>query len=299
MRAALRSIAAGALLLLQLALASPAARADIPGTWSIEPSAGADAANLTLRFAIAATGSRHTTSFAIDPAALGIREALAGRRETGVRFVLSREAGSFACTGFAGNGRGAGSVVFTASDAFLHAMRERGFAGLDEEDALIGAAVDLAVRFVDDLIGAGYHRPSYRMLVVLRSMGIDGPYVRAVRAAFGRSAPLDAEQLIPLRSLDVSPRYLMDLRDAGLPPATPEAAIRARSLRVDAPYVRGLGRAGYAHLDFEDVLRLRAIGIDGAYIERVEAHGFPHPSLEQLIELKTMRIISLLAAPGR
>jgi len=286
-----RFIAAGALLLVQLALTSPAALADVPGTWSIRTSTNGAGANLTL-VVDEPKGSSDTSSFPVDPESLGLRDALAAERERHVEFVLRREAGSFACSGLAGRSHGAGTFLFTPNDAFVAGMRERGFTNLSASDIVLAAVVNLVLHFVDDVFGAGYHHLSYRMLIVLRSLGIDGPYMRAMQAAFAAPEPIDPEQLIPLRSLGVSPQYLSELRDAGLPLSGPDDAIRARALHVDAPYVLGLGHAGYAHLGFEDVLRLRSVGIDAGFIERVEAHGFAHPTLEQLIRLKTMKIVS-------
>jgi hypothetical protein len=281
-------------LLLQLALATVAMAAGIPGTWSLEASREGGRANFTLRADDPGSRSHNVSSHDIDPAELGLRAALSASAESKVAFTIVRDAGSFACSGVAGGGRAAGTFVFTPSEAFLAAMRERGYPELSAHQALQAASLDLTLAFVDGLIAAGYRGLPFEKLIAFRALGIDGDYARAMQGAF-RGKTISAEDLIPLRALGVNERFVGEMRDAGLDVPGPKDAVRLRALNVDLAYVRELAAVGYAHLSFEAVMQLRALGIDAAYIKRVQAHGFPHPTIEELVRLKALNVVRLKA----
>jgi uncharacterized metal-binding protein len=290
MRAAVKSLAA-LVLLVQLALTATIAAAGTSGTWSIETRRDGDA---TLTLTTSPPGERGSSinSHDVDVAALGISHALSAADRSAVEFTLAREAGLLVCTGTAGNGAASGAFAFTASIQYVARMRERGYTDLSGEDLLRAATLNITTAFVDGIIAAGYPRLPFEKLIPFRALGIDGPYLRAMREAF-RERGLRADDAIPLRALGATAHYVQDMRDAGLSIAEPEDAIRARALNIDLEYVREVSATGYARLPFEDLARLRALGIDAAYIKRVQAHGFAHPSIEELIRLKTLNVIAL------
>jgi hypothetical protein len=199
----------------------------------------------------------------IDLAALGLTSSqLNSSTLRPLTFTLAREAGSFACTGSAGLGRGGGDYVFTPNETFLGKMRERGYAGLTSDQQLRAAVVDVTVGFVDRIAAAGYGRLAYDKLVAFRAIGVDDDYIRAIRMLL--SGPLvSASDMIALRALN-----------------------------VDVAYLSALASVGYPHVSTQEAVQLRALGIDAAYIKRVATHGFSHLPIEQLVRLKALNVIS-------
>jgi hypothetical protein len=227
---AARQLAAVALLLVQVALASSKALADIPGTWSIQ-SASRGEVRLTLHDDDERLGSHDVSSFSVDPDGLDIRAELASTSDAKIAFTLAREAGSFACSGIAGRGRGGGIFAFTPSTTFFTLMRERGYSELTAQDALRAAGLNLAVSFVDGLAGAGYGHLPFPTLIVFRALGIDATYVRAMQAALGPDS-VDAQKLISLRALGIDAAYIKRVQAHGFEHPTIDQLIRLKALQV-------------------------------------------------------------------
>ena len=281
---------AALVLLVQFALFSAAGAENLAGTWSIAELRDGRI-RLTLETGDSTTRSHGVDSHDIDARALGLSAALAAKVPGPVSFSLARDAGSFACAGVAGNGKGRGTFSFAPSDAFVAALRERGYPPFSLEQLLHAAMADVTIDFVDGLRAAGFGRVSYEKLIPLRALGVDRAYARSMRDVF---PDIGAETLIPLRALGVSETYVKAMRDAGLNVATSGDAIRLRALDLDLAYVRDLNAVGYGHLSTENLLQLRALGIDAAYIRRVQAHGFAHPTIEELIRLKALDVVSIV-----
>lgn len=260
--------------------------ATINGTWSIAPSSAPGDVYLELR--IDEPSHHNSRGRDVPLSSIGLSERQL-HSEQRVTFSIVRNAGTFVCDGTLNDGRGGGSMSFTASSAWTQAMSGRGYT-VSEEQQVSAAMIDLSVSYVDSLAAAGYSHVPYEKLVALRALGVDQSYIRSMRAAFGGGS-IDAEQLISLRALGVTEAFVEGIGAAGTTISSPQQAVQFRALHVDAAFVRDMANAGYVHLSPEELVQLRALGIDAAYVERVKAHGFGHPTIDQLVRMKAMKIL--------
>ena len=232
---------AALVLLVQLALTGLSARENVTGKWTIEPARDQRRVNLVLLTSDGRNSHGHSIdSDELDPGVLGLLPALSASAQRHVDFTLAHEAGDFACSGTAGNGRGSGTFVFAPSERFLEKMRARGY-DLTLKQTLQAAMLDLTVGFVDEVIAAGYRGLPYEKLIVFRAIGIDGTYIRSTQGAFPGKG-VSADDLIPLRSLGVTGRFVDEMRAAGFDVRDSQEAIRLRAVGVDPAFARDIGR---------------------------------------------------------
>lgn len=248
----------------------------------------------------------------------GLPADAAAAAKTNVNFNIVREAGTFACEGFFREGRGAGFWTLTPSQAFVAAMRSRGYDQLTDEDLLKAALHNLTAKYVDDLKAAGYDRLDFKQLnralthgvtpqyirelqaagyegltmeelVRARNHSVDAAYIREVRSMGFDRQPL--EKLIRLRNHDINQEFINQMRSAGFDNLSIEQLIRLRNHDITPEFVNGLKAEGYAEISPETAVRLRNHNVDREFIRRVKAKGFTGLSLEQLIRLRNNDII--------
>ena len=143
-----------------------------------------------------------------------------------VRFVLRRDAGSFAFDGTARDGVAAGVCSFTASPTFGAELAKRGVSGLTSEDQLQLALHDVGLAFVDELRTQKYATPSVADLVKAGQHGVNVEYLRGMGALGYSTGTL--EPLITLRDHGVTPDYAKGLASFGYSQAA-DRAVAARA----------------------------------------------------------------------
>ena len=265
------------------------AQESLSGTWSISRERAAQTVHLDLRTTNASGEEHDQNSNDVPLRDLGLTPAqLESSAGNHVAFALRREAGSVDFDGWLGSGTGGGRFTFAPSSAYVRAMRARGYTIDNSHLVLAAALLDITTAYADRIEAANLGRAEFEKLIAFRALGIDTPYIAQMRARF---QGVDADNVISLRALNVTPEYLSELRSLGLDPQTAEEAVELRALHIDAAYVRDLASAGYTHLAPHDLVEMKALGIDAAYIRRVEAHGFHHLPVGKLIETKAMGVI--------
>lgn len=137
--------------------------------------------------------------------------------------------------------------------------------------------------YIDELASAGYTNLTADQLIELKSLDITGDYIRGVEEA-GFPHPT-VRELVQLRSLNVQPDYIRALR-AHYGQLGIEDIVRLKALGVTPEYAAQMANAGYPNLSARELERLRAVGVDPAFVERANAHGFHNLSVDQLIRLK-------------
>ena len=232
-------LAGGAALLSILACAAPTAAADplilSDVSWVAEPAGGKKGAP---RVRI-----RHKQSSS-DQALDGSRpyfaaaEAVLGQTTPGpVRFTVTHDAGTLACTGTLTRAfEGKGECSFTSDPGFERALGDRGLSPDRRSTLLAMLMVDATIELADGLAKEGVR-------------------------------PKDADDLIAAAALEVSPDYIRDLRSESLVLTDVEDAIACKALGVDGAYVRGLAAAGYRKLSADEVVGMKAMGVTGAYAQ--------------------------------
>nr|WP_294814234.1 M56 family metallopeptidase [uncultured Sphingomonas sp.] len=82
---------------------------------------------------------------------------------------------------------------------------------------------------------------------------------------------IDADQIIEMRALGITPGFKRSMAQAGLPGLTVDQLMQARSLGITPEYVRDMRAAGLS--DFEELTSARALRIDPAYIGAMRRLG--------------------------
>jgi hypothetical protein len=229
-----------------------------------------------------------------------------------VTFQIAREPGTFACSGSAGEGSGAGQFTYAPSSRFDDALSSRGFgrpsyqqslelaiAGttLAFAEQLRGSAQHVSVgdlvrvvqhgvnpRYVAELAALGYKTGSLDQLVKLRDHGVTTDFIKAVQAAGYRN--LSPEDLVRLADHGVRERYISEMRAAGYTQVTADQLVALRDHGVTPRYVGDLAAAGYKNLSADDLVALRDHGVSVSFVDRLKAHGYTNLSVRDLIRLR-------------
>ncbi|MBO9696729.1 MAG: hypothetical protein J7499_11075 [Sphingopyxis sp.] len=231
--------AGGAALLSILACSAATAAADplVLGDvrWVAEPAGGKKGApRLRIRH------KQSNSDQALDGSRADFADAQAalGRGTAGpVRFTVTHDAGTLACTGTLTRAfEGAGECRFTSDAGFERQLSDRGLSPGQRSTLLAMLMVDATIDLADGLTREGVR-------------------------------PKDADDLIAAAALDVRPDYIRDLKSEALVLTDIDDAIACKALGVDGAYVRGLAAAGYRKLDAEEVVSMKALGVTGDYAQ--------------------------------
>jgi len=282
------------------AFAAQAARADIDivsgPQWAITNVSDDGHAQLQLSFSSGPIGDVHgrgtghisvnnaewdSVSEPVEANALGVsKERLRGAIGP-IAFTVKREAGTFACSGSAGGGSGAGLYVYTRSAAFDEALASRGFARPTERQSVVLAMHDLTVAFVDE-----YMRPAHAStvdLVHVAEHGIGPEYVRALAAAGYHIATIDG--LVRMRDHGVSPESIAEFKAAGYGNLSADDFVALADHGVRPHLLHALADAGYPHFSAADLVRLADHGVNDDFIAEFAKGGQTRPSADELVRL--------------
>jgi len=121
-------------------------------------------------------------------------------------------------------------------------------------------------------------------LIQMRAVGVTPDYKRALAQA---GLPgLTTDQLMQARALDVTPEYVRDMRAAGMAKSF-EQILNARALRLDPGYLGEMRRLGVQG-SIDDYQGMIALGVTPQYVRRLRARGINVTSPDKLTELKAL-----------
>ncbi|HSS19889.1 MAG TPA: hypothetical protein VLL54_07435 [Pyrinomonadaceae bacterium] len=184
-----------------------------------------------------------------------------------VHFTLVREAGTIDCEGSFQNGSGAGSYRFTGSQAFLTAMKSRGFdfekdtnKWHDSEDRLFtAAALNITTAQADDLLSAG----------------------------FGK---LDVDDLFKAAIFKVDSKFMREMKDTGFPNMGMEELVKARIFKIDANFVRQATQMGFAKESFEGLVKMQIFKVTPEFLSDLRNEGLTDLSVEEAVKLRIFKV---------
>ncbi len=107
-------------------------------------------------------------------------------------------------------------------------------------------------------------------LITLRTAGVDPKYIEEMRGA--GLGELSLDDLASLGVQGVTPAYLRSLREAGVDVHSPETAVALSVQGVSAEYVKALAAAGYSHLRAHELIRLKVSGVDADFIRELSKY---------------------------
>ena len=208
-----------------------------------------------------------------------------------VRFSLVREAGTIDCEGSFQNEKGTGTFRFTPSQAFVSAMKSRGFdfekgpPSTDEvrfEDRLFtAAALNVTTALADDLLSAGFGKLDVSDLFKAAIFKIDSAFMREMKATGFPN--LDMEDLVKARIFKIDAKLVSQAAQMGFEKEGFESLVKLQIFKVTPEFLTEVRNEGLTNLSIEEAVKLKIFNIDAAFIRKAKAEGVPL-TVERLVE---------------
>jgi hypothetical protein len=186
-----------------------------------------------------------------------------------VRFSLVREAGTIECEGSFQNQKGSGTFRFAGSQAFVAAMKSRGFdfekssRNSDErepENRLFAATVlNVTTATADDLLSAN----------------------------FGK---LDVGDLFKATIFKINSAFMREMKATGFPNLDFDDLVKARIFKIDANFVRDAARMGFDKQPFESLVKMSIFKVTPQFVSEVQSEGLSNLSIEEIVKLRIFKI---------
>lgn len=161
-----------------------------------------------------------------------------------VQFHLRNEAGDITFDGTFRNGDGAGQFTFAPNSSYFQQVR--------------GLGIEVEPRQKDRSEEDELFRFTLQDLTVA--------YLREMHAIYPDATLLE---LYRLRSVNVTPAWLREMREVGVKIESANDAKRLAGSGVNAAFVREMAEAGYRNLTARQLMRLRSSGVDAKFIREM------------------------------
>ena len=145
--------------------------------------------------------------------------------------------------------------------------------------------------WLDEIQSEGYQGLNVDQLIALKVHGVNGEYIRQIRAA---GLQLTADQLVAFRVHGVTADFINELKQVGLRDLKADDLVALRVHGADPPWIRQIQSLGYPNLSVDNVVALRVHGVTPAFIREAHSHGLKDVTLDQLIQLKQLGILKTL-----
>ena len=207
-----------------------------------------------------------------------------------VKFSLVREAGTIECEGSFQNGKGSGTFRFTGSQAFVSAMKSRGFDFETEsstdrdrfEDRLFTAtALNITTALADDLSSAGFGKLEVGDLFKAAIFKIDSTFMREMKASGYPNMGMD--ELVKARIFKIDAKFVREATQMGFGKEPFESLVKMQIFKVTPEFIAEVRNEGLTGLSVEEVVKLRIFKIDGEFIRKAKADGVPL-EVERLVQ---------------
>jgi hypothetical protein len=143
--------------------------------------------------------------------------------------------------------------------------------------------------WLDEIQSEGYRNLSVDQLIALKIHGVDGEYIRNIRAA---GLQPTADQLVAFRIHGVTAEFIAELKQIGFEDLEPDQLVALRIHDADPAWIREIESLGYSDLSAEKIVELRIHGVTPEFILEARNHGLDELSLDQLIQLKIHGILN-------
>ena len=272
-----------------LAVASASAQKVTSGEWSA--SAGhKDENKINLNFKLVTDeGSKSQYGSDYELSELGLtKEQVANGGP--VRFRIAREAGTIDCEGTFQTGKGSGTFQFTPNQAFVSAMKTRGYDFEAESDGrnrhsgdrlFTAATVNVTTALADDLATGGFGKLNIDDLFKAAIFKIDSPFMREMKASGYPN--LGMEELVKARIFKIDGEFLREVTQMGFDKQPFEDLVKMRIFKVTPEFITEVKNEGLTNLDMEELVKLRIFKIDSAFIRQARAEGVPM-EVEKLVQ---------------
>ena len=209
-----------------------------------------------------------------------------------VKFSITREAGSVECEGSFQDGKGSGAFRFIGSQAFVSAMKSRGFdfeknppSTLSDEDRFenrlfTAMALNITTALADDLLSAGFGKLEVGDLFKAAIFKIDSGFMREMKASGYPN--LGMEELVKARIFKIDSKFVREATQMGFGKEPFESLVKMQIFKVTPEFIAEVRNEGLSDLSVEEIVKLRIFKIDGEFIRQAKAEGAPL-EVEQLV----------------
>ena len=129
-------------------------------------------------------------------------------------------------------------------------------------------------------------------LEVLAPFELDEPDPQTPAQSGGAKGPraeLSVDQIVKMKTHNVTPEFIESIRRAGFENLTADEAIRLRSLGIDDAFIRQARSwqgTGASTLSINEIVQLKVSGVSAEYIESMKRTGYDNLSIRQLARLR-------------
>ncbi|GAA4337679.1 M56 family metallopeptidase [Flaviaesturariibacter amylovorans] len=109
-------------------------------------------------------------------------------------------------------------------------------------------------------------------------------------AGAGTYSDRDVDDMVAMKSLNVTEEYIRSIREAGFPDLSNRQAISFKSLGVTADYINGLRAMGFSNLRANDVTGAKSVHVTADFVKGFAAVGFGGLKLDHYISFKALGI---------
>lgn len=283
--AVITSLAAGA----WMASWNVAAQSTMTGTWTASLSKDNSKINLNFERQRDRGGKhKHGQNFEFsDLQGLSREQALSGGP---VSFSLVREAGRIDCEGNFQDGKGSGTFRFTGNQAFVSAMKSRGF-DFDQENArderhsedrlFAATTLNVTTALADDLLSAGFGKLGVEDLFKAAIFKIDSNFMREMKGSGFEN--LGMEELVKARIFKIDANFVRQVSQIGFAKEPFESLVKMQIFKVTPEFITEVRNEGLTNVEVEDIVKLRIFKIDANFIRQAKADGVPL-EVERLVQ---------------
>ncbi len=207
-----------------------------------------------------------------------------------VQFSLVREAGRIDCEGTFQNGKGSGQFRFTGNQAFVSAMKSRGFnfeesssdKNYESENRLFAATtLNVTTALADDLLSANFGKLDVGDLFKAAIFKVDSKFMREMKASGFPN--LGMEELVKARIFKIDAAFVTHVTQMGFDKEPFESLVKMRIFKITPEFIIEIRNEGLMDLQIEDIVKLRIFNIDGEFIRKARAEGVPL-EVEKLVQ---------------
>ncbi len=153
-----------------------------------------------------------------------------------------------------------------------------------QQSADQGPAETKAGSYIDSMKSAGLGDLSIDELIALKTQDVTPEYVRGLRE---QGVDVDINNIIAMRVQDVTPEYIKDFHAAGLKP-NQNQLVALKVQGADAAYYRGLKDAG-VDADVDRLIAMKVQDVTPEYVRELHASGF-NVTAHEVIAMKVQDV---------
>ena len=267
-----------------------AAQSAITGEWTASPGKNDSKINLSFE-RNSDKGRKHQIGQSYEFAELQGLTREQASRDGAVKFSLVREAGTIECEGSFQSGKGSGTFRFNPSQAFVSAMKSRGYdfekdpptteEGRFEDRLFTAATLNVTTALADDLNSAGFGKLGVGDLFKAAIFKVDSAFMREMKATGFPN--MGMEELVKARIFKIDAKFVREATQMGFDKEPFENLVKLRIFKVTPEFIAEVRNEGLTSLSLEELVKLQIFKIDGKFIREAKAEGVPM-EVERLVQ---------------